>query len=268
MKKILVLTGALVLATSMNVFAGTCSIPTTTRSVVTLSDFVIQCQENNNDVVKVLTQNSKRNKKNNSCNQKDKDCLNGSCDTTKAPQVTTQKPVETTTRPQVTTTRPQVTTEKPTEVTTQAVTEKPTEATTERQTETTTVNQASKSMEEQVVDLVNKERAKQGLQALKINSNVSKVAQVKSEDMRDKKYFDHTSPTYGSPFDMLKQFNINYSYAGENIARGQKTAEAVVTAWMNSEGHRKNILSANFTEIGVGYATGGSGPYWTQLFIK
>ena len=124
------------------------------------------------------------------------------------------------------------------------------------------------SMEEQVVRLCNAERAKYGLAPLKMNWQVSRVARYKSDDMRDKSYFDHTSPTYGSPFDMLKSFNVPYSTAGENIAKGQKTAQAVVTAWMNSEGHRKNILNGNFTEIGVGYSTGGSTTYWTQLFIR
>lgn len=128
---------------------------------------------------------------------------------------------------------------------------------------------AYQSMESEVVTLVNKERAKYGLKPLTANWEVARVARYKSEDMRDKNYFSHTSPTYGSPFDMLKSFGIQYSYAGENIAAGQTTAQSVVTAWMNSEGHRKNILSSNFKEIGVGYAKGGSyGHYWTQMFIS
>ncbi len=123
------------------------------------------------------------------------------------------------------------------------------------------------SLEEQVVKLVNEERAKAGLKPLTINWEASRVARYKSEDMKNNNYFSHTSPTYGSPFDMLKKFNVNYTAAGENIARGQKTAEAVMKAWMNSEGHRKNILSDKFTEIGVGYADGSS-PYWTQIFLR
>ncbi|SPT92496.1 YkwD protein [Bacillus subtilis] len=83
--------------------------------------------------------------------------------------------------------------------------------------------------------------------------------------MKDKNYFDHQSPTYGSPFDMMKSFGISYKTAGENIAKGQKTPEEVVKAWMNSEGHRKNILNPNFTHIGVGYVESGS--IWTQQFI-
>jgi len=126
-----------------------------------------------------------------------------------------------------------------------------------------------KSIEAEVARLVNAERAKNGLGPLKLNWQLSRVARYKSADMRDKNYFSHTSPTYGSPFDMMKAFNIAYSTAGENIAAGQTTAEAVMTSWMNSPGHRQNILSTNFSEIGVGYATGGSYRYyWTQMFIR
>ena len=83
--------------------------------------------------------------------------------------------------------------------------------------------------------------------------------------MRVNKYFDHTSPTYGSPFDMLKKFGISYKSAGENIAQGYSTPEAVVNGWMNSSGHRANILNASFTHMGVGYDANGH--YWTQMFI-
>jgi uncharacterized YkwD family protein len=119
--------------------------------------------------------------------------------------------------------------------------------------------------EQQVVDLTNQERAKNGLPALKVDQELSKVAREKSSDMQRNNYFSHTSPTYGSPFDMMKQFGITYNAAGENIAKGQRSPEEVVNAWMNSEGHRKNILSTNFTHIGVGYVAEGN--YWTQQFI-
>jgi uncharacterized protein YkwD len=85
--------------------------------------------------------------------------------------------------------------------------------------------------------------------------------------MRDEDYFGHDSPTFGSPFDMVKSFGLTYRSAGENIAKGQKTAEAVMTAWMASDGHRKNILSAEYTEIGVGFAQ-GEATHWTQIFLK
>ncbi|MBH0228625.1 SafA/ExsA family spore coat assembly protein [Halobacillus sp. KCTC 3957] len=125
-----------------------------------------------------------------------------------------------------------------------------------------------KSIEQQVINLTNQERAKNGLPALKANWQLSRVARYKSVDMRDKNYFSHTSPTYGSPFQMMKNFNINYRRAAENIAAGQRTPQEVVNGWMNSPGHRKNILDPNLKQIGVGYAKGGSyGHYWTQMFI-
>ncbi|MCM3020898.1 CAP domain-containing protein [Priestia megaterium] len=120
--------------------------------------------------------------------------------------------------------------------------------------------------EQKVVDLVNQEREKQGLKPLTLNKKLSDVARAKSKDMMDKGYFDHNSPTYGSPFDMMKQFGIEYTTAGENIAKGQQSPEDVMNAWMNSDGHRKNILNPDFTEIGVGYVKGDT-TYWTQQFI-
>ena len=127
------------------------------------------------------------------------------------------------------------------------------------------VDSSINSFETRVVELTNVERAKQGLAALKIDSELSKVAKLKSQDIQSEGYFDHNSPTYGSPFDMMKQFGISYRGAGENIAKGQRTPEEVVTAWMNSEGHRKNIMG-NFTHIGVGYLSTGN--VWTQMFIS
>ena len=119
--------------------------------------------------------------------------------------------------------------------------------------------------ESEVVRLVNVERAKNGLGALTLNAKLSDVARAKSQDMRDKGYFSHTSPTYGSPFDMMTSFGISYRTAGENIAMGYSSPQAVVTGWMNSPGHRANILNSSFTQIGVGYVA--SGNYWTQMFI-
>jgi len=125
------------------------------------------------------------------------------------------------------------------------------------------------SIEQQVVNLVNAERAKAGLKPLKADWELARVARFKSEDMRDNRYFDHNSPIYGTPFQMMKSFGINYRSAGENIAAGQTTAESVMKSWMNSPGHKKNILSPSFTHIGVGYAKGGSyGHYWTQQFMS
>ncbi|WP_417900288.1 CAP domain-containing protein [Bacillus haimaensis] len=119
--------------------------------------------------------------------------------------------------------------------------------------------------EQKVIELTNAERRKNGLSDLKADSALSNVAREKSKDMKAKNYFSHTSPTYGSPFDMMRDFGITYNTAGENIAMGQRSPEEVVQAWMNSEGHRKNILNGNFTHIGVGYVEDGN--YWTQMFI-
>ncbi|MEH7390349.1 CAP domain-containing protein [Bacillus sp. JJ1474] len=130
---------------------------------------------------------------------------------------------------------------------------------------TTPVSSSVSAFEQKVVELTNQERAKNGVPALQLDVNLSKVARAKSLDMKNKGYFDHNSPTYGSPFDMMKSFGITYRSAGENIAMGQRTPEEVVNAWMNSDGHRKNILNASFTHIGVGYVAEGN--YWTQQFI-
>jgi uncharacterized YkwD family protein len=118
---------------------------------------------------------------------------------------------------------------------------------------------------QQVIDLTNEQRKQNGLPALQADAQLSGVAQKKSADMRQNGYFSHTSPTYGSPFDMMRDHGINYKTAGENIAQGQPTPEEVVKAWMDSPGHRKNILSQEFTHIGVGYDS--SGHHWTQMFI-
>ena len=120
--------------------------------------------------------------------------------------------------------------------------------------------------EKEVVRLVNVERRRAGLSELSYDWQLSRVARYKSQDMRQNNYFSHTSPTYGSPFQMMKSFGISYRSAGENIAKGQATPQAVVDAWMSSPGHRANILNASFTHIGVGYVADGR--YWTQMFIS
>lgn len=126
-----------------------------------------------------------------------------------------------------------------------------------------------KALEDEVIRLTNIERSKRGLGALKANWQLSRVARYKSQDMINKNYFAHQSPTYGSPFDMMESFGLRFASAGENIAMGQRTPKEVVAAWMNSPGHRGNILSASFTEIGVGFAKDKSGRcYWTQMFMR
>ena len=121
------------------------------------------------------------------------------------------------------------------------------------------------AFESEVVRLVNEIRKQNGLSPLTHDWELSRVARYKSQDMRDKGYFSHTSPTYGTPFQMIRAFGLSYRTAGENIARGYSTPQAVVNGWMNSSGHRANILNASFTKIGVGYVANGH--YWTQMFI-
>ena len=119
----------------------------------------------------------------------------------------------------------------------------------------------------QILSLVNKERSNAGLSSLRADSQLNKLAQMKAEDMAKNRYFSHTSPTYGSAFDMMNQYGVSYRTAGENIAKGQKTAQSVMTGWMNSPGHRANILKSGYTRLGVGYALDAGGtPYWVQIF--
>jgi uncharacterized YkwD family protein/spore coat assembly protein SafA len=130
-----------------------------------------------------------------------------------------------------------------------------------------------KTLEQQVINMVNKERAARGLMQLTANWELCRVARYKSQDMINRHYFDHNSPTYGTPFQMMESFGFRFSAAGENIAYGQRTPTEVMydtrAGWMNSPGHRANILSPSYTQIGVGVAKAANGTlYWTQEFIK
>lgn len=125
------------------------------------------------------------------------------------------------------------------------------------------------AQENEVVRLVNIQRSKAGLPALKINWQLSRVARHKSADMANKGYFSHNSPTYGTPFQMMENFGLRFTAAGENIAYGQRTPAEVMNDWMNSPGHRSNIMSGSFSEIGVGLAKNKNGVcYWTQQFMR
>ena len=129
-------------------------------------------------------------------------------------------------------------------------------------TETSNMN----SDEKEVFDLINKQRTNNGLAALKNDSEVQRVARIKAQDMVNNNYFSHTSPTYGSPFDMLKSFKISYKTAGENIA-GNSSNSSAVTAWMNSSG-QANILNSNFNYTGIGVVSSPKyGKMYVQLFI-
>ena len=218
---------------------------------------------------------------NNWCNQnKPTETTTKNCNIIKPVETTTKNCFESTTvivtKPTFTTeettqaTKPTFTTEATTEETTKITetTTVATETTTNKVTETTTETTTStvdNSVASKLLNLVNKARNENGLSSLTLNSSLSNVAQKKAEDMKNNNYFSHTSPTYGSPFDMIKSFGINYKTAGENIAKGQKTAEEVFNAWMNSSGHRANILNKNFTQMGIGYTSGNT--YWSQMFI-
>lgn len=123
---------------------------------------------------------------------------------------------------------------------------------------------SAQTPEERVAELTNAERQERGKSRLIFSAELSKVAEEKARDMYNNGYFSHNSPTYGSPFQMLKSFGISYQKAAENIAEGYQSASEVVQAWMNSTGHRRNILNAEFNRIGVGYYQG----YWVQMFIE
>ena len=131
-----------------------------------------------------------------------------------------------------------------------------------------TTNQNGLTTEEQeVFDLVNKQRTDNGLKALKVDSNLQKVAKEKANDMVKNNYFAHNSPTYGSPFDMMKKFGISYKSAGENLA-GNSTGKRAVDAWINSEGHRANILNSSFNYTGVAVVESAKyGRIYVQMFI-
>ncbi|WP_438350711.1 CAP domain-containing protein [Paenibacillus sp. FA6] len=129
-------------------------------------------------------------------------------------------------------------------------------------TKDTNDNKESSPFGQQVLDLVNQERSKAGLSSLSMSEELSNMAMVKAQDMYNNNYFDHNSPTHGSPFDMMKEFGITYNSAGENIAKGQTTPTQVMKDWMNSPGHKANILNNSYTQIGIAYYNNA----WVQEF--
>lgn len=155
-----------------------------------------------------------------------------------------------------------------TEAPTQPVAQKPTQQPENKTTTSAPVQQSTgiSALEQQVLTLTNQERAKEGLKPLATDTKLMNAAREKSTDMRTGNYFSHTSPTLGSPFDRMKALGIEYRAAAENIAMGQRTADEVVKAWMDSPGHRANIMNGTFTHIGIGYDA--QGHYWTQQFIQ
>lgn len=134
-------------------------------------------------------------------------------------------------------------------------------------TNTTSDNTTASADEKELLRLINAERTKKGLSELKFNEELLKVARDKAKDLVDNNYFSHNSPTYGSPFDMMKSYGITYKTAGENIA-GNSTLQGAVTAWMNSEGHRANILSNAYNYTGIGIVNSPKyGKILVQMFI-
>ncbi|ABR49505.1 SCP-like extracellular protein [Alkaliphilus metalliredigens QYMF] len=132
----------------------------------------------------------------------------------------------------------------------------------------TTGIRALSAEEQQMFDLVNSERERNGLSTLRVDLEITRVARIKSQDMEDQNYFSHNSPTYGSPFDMLESFGVKYLHAGENLA-GNASVEQAHTSLMNSAGHRRNILSPDFTHLGIGIVPSDRyGLLFTQVFIS
>lgn len=121
--------------------------------------------------------------------------------------------------------------------------------------------------EQKMLNFINQERSAAGVKPLQADLTLAKLARMKSQDMIDKNYFSHTSPIYGSPFDMMKKYGVTYRYAGENLA-GAWAVDVAHTNLMNSPGHRQNILNSSYTHVGIGVVKGGPyGMIFTQMFV-
>ena len=156
---------------------------------------------------------------------------------------------------------PAAPTKVPTATPTKAPTPTPTKSPSQSSGNTSLSNYAS-----QVLQLVNQERAKAGLSAYTTNSSLTSAANLRAKEIAQS--FSHTRPNGTSFSTALQQYNISYRTAGENIAYGQKTPQEVVTGWMNSTGHRANILNSNFNKIGIGVYQSNGTYYWTQEFTN
>ena len=174
------------------------------------------------------------------------------------PQAPAEQPKAPVQQPQAPVQQPQAPVQQP-----QAPAEQPKAPAQQPQQNVSNARHSLTANEVKLVELVNSARANAGLAPLAIDVDLSYVARVKSQDMHDNKYFSHTSPTYGSPFDMMKKFGIQYRSAAENIAR-TSSVESAHNGFMNSEGHRNNIMNPRFTHIGIGIYNG----YYTQMFIQ
>ncbi len=260
-KKILALTLAATLTlSSTSVFAATTTCTKSNYDLNSLKNYICNLNSENTNITN-MTVNGKTVDLNSidwkSVLNSKTICPSDTKQTAEKPATTqaTEKPAET-----------QAATEKP--ATTQTTAKKPV-ATQQAAPSKTEVSSSVSSYEQKVVELVNVERQKAGLSSLSLDTAISNVARMKSKDMANNNYFAHQSPTYGSAGDMLTKYGIKWSAWGENIASGQRTPQEVVTAWMNSPGHKANIMSTNFSKLGVGYAVNSNGtPYWTQMFTN
>ena len=123
--------------------------------------------------------------------------------------------------------------------------------------------------ETEVVALINQERQSAGVQPLAINWEVARLARYRAEEMPKLQFFDHNSPMYGNPDDMLENFGIEFNKTGVSIARGAADARRVAHAWLESASHRDKILNETFTHAGVGLSFSENGvPYWTLMLIS
>ena len=142
--------------------------------------------------------------------------------------------------------------------------------TTQNNTNTTTnkdVASSASELEKELLTLINQKRAAYGLSAFSFDTVLQKTARAKAEDLVANNYFSHNSPTYGTPFEMMKSFGVTYKTAGENIA-GNSTLEGAVNAWMNSQGHRENILNNAYNLTGIGVVKSNTYGYvMVQMFI-
>ena len=177
---------------------------------------------------------------------------------TKQPEYATPEPV-------VPTQAPVAPTKAPTAAPTARPTAQPTKA---PSTDDDYTTDSLSAQEQKALNLLNQDRKRNGLSALSVDPALSAIARKKSEDMRDKGYFAHESPTYGSPSNMLKHFGYAFSAVGENIAH-HATVDKAQAAFLSSDGHRRNILSSSWTKVGIGVCYDRSGyVYVTQLFVR
>ena len=138
---------------------------------------------------------------------------------------------------------------------------------TEENNQTPANNISLSQDEKEVLNLINVQRKNNGLSELKIDNEVQRVARIKAQDMNDNNYFAHESPTYGSPLQKFNSFRISYKTAGENIA-GNSSNSGAVTAWMNSPGHKANILNSSYNYTGIGVVNNSRyGKLYVQMFI-